>query len=155
MGYTHYWGIDDESMVEVNVLEKRYRKAVLECSKFVKAYNDRLKSIDRYDEGRLSGFTAHCDIGKYDGLKVNGTKEYAHEDFCLPETVTELIDGDFCKTNRKPYDAVVVACLCILNHYLGPYIKINSDGTRDDWLTGYSLVVLLTDIEDIKIPKSI
>jgi hypothetical protein len=34
--------------------------------------------------------------------------EYAHEDFYFKHTSVEF---DFCKTNQKPYDTLVVACL--------------------------------------------
>jgi hypothetical protein len=34
----------------------------------------------------------------------------------------------FCKTARKPYDVVVVACLLVAKHHLGAEVELASDG---------------------------
>ena len=42
-----------------------------------------------------------------------------------------------CKTERKPYDAIVVACLLVAKHHLGAAIEVSSDGNwEDEWLNG-------------------
>jgi len=76
-------------------------------------------------------------VGKYRGISLNGTKEFGHESFNLPEFFSA--GSDFCKTARKPYDTVVVACLIVLKHYLGDNVRVASDGDSEDWDSGLFL----------------
>lgn len=61
----------------------------------------------------------------------NGVGELAHEAFVIEKKGTD----DFCKTARKPYDLLVVACLIaawqILNYRFSSD-GFNQDGTCDD-----------------------
>jgi hypothetical protein len=150
MGYTHYWEFRIPKRTESRKTEDLYQKAVLECSRIVKAYY----AVN----GGLSGFTAHTPLGAYGGLKVNGKGEEAHEDFTLREHYKQNLEDDawgFCKTARKPYDIVVVACLIVLKHRLGNLIDVSSDGYVDDWEEGLRLAKNILKLKGLSIPKSI
>jgi hypothetical protein len=45
----------------------------------------------------------------------------------------------FCKTNRKPYDTAVVACLIFIANMNKKIMKITSNGSIADWHDGYHL----------------
>jgi len=45
----------------------------------------------------------------------------------------------FCKTNRKPYDDSVVACLIFIVNMNKKIMKVSSDGRVADWHNGYHL----------------
>ncbi len=57
----------------------------------------------------------------------------AHETFWLPKSDT---DFNFCKTARKPYDLIVTAALCAVNHRAPHAFRIGSDGDIEDWQDG-------------------
>ena len=151
MGYTHYWDFKNINRKEI---EETYQNALSQCEKIVQGYNLHMKLIDFRHPNRLSGFTAHSPTGKYKGLKVNGTRDLAHEHFILRETYS-LNERDFCKTARKPYDVVVVACLIVLKHYLEDYISVESDGNVSDWYDGLNLAKDITKLKGLTIPKTI
>jgi len=51
---------------------------------------------------------------------------------------------DFCKTDRKPYDLAVTACLIRMTHHqLDRACTVSSDGNSNDWAPGLALVVRL------------
>ena len=141
MDYTHYWEFTKPKGIKVEVLEAKYKQAILECSKVALYYNSDMLKILR-PENRLSGFSAHCKLGKYGGFKINGKGDMAHEDFTLREHYMQNIGQDnfnFCKTAHKPYDIVVVAALAILKYRLGEAIQVSSDGDNSDWNAGVAL----------------
>jgi hypothetical protein len=152
MGYTHYWGFKN---INCKTNQVRYEEALSQCEKIVQGYNLHVKLRDFKHPNRLSGWTAHCETGKYKSIKVNGTKDLAHEDFYLDQDLAENRESDFCKTARKPYDVVVVACLVVLKRYLGDDIEIDSDGYQSDWIEGLNLAKDITKIKGLKIPESI
>ena len=47
--------------------------------------------------------------------------------------------GSFCKTARKPYDVLAVACILVAKKHLGTEFKFSSDGDMDDWKDGIEL----------------
>lgn len=160
MGYTHYFTFKNKTKTKLaaDLLEKKYQLAIKKCNKVIKYYQE-----IAFDYERLSGYSAHCKPGQYGGIKVNGKGNNSHEDFILREHFTdnfkqygfhgEYNDGfHFCKTARKPYDGVVVACLIILKHYLGPFIEIGSDGEYEDWISGLELAKLATGLKRLEIP---
>lgn len=145
MGYTHYWTIELAENEEK--AEEAYSKAILACQRFIVSYNMVIKTQDRSHPARLAGFSAHCMPGKYKGLNVNGTKELGHETFYFEESYKKALGFNFCKTNRKPYDTVVVGCLAIMKHFLGDVIDVSSDGDKDDWAYGIRTVNKLLNKE--------
>ena len=58
----------------------------------------------------------------------------------------------FCKTNRKPYDASVVACLIFIVNMDKNIMKIRSDGRVSDWHEGYHLCKAVYPHMDFTIP---
>jgi len=155
MGYTHYYQVNKKAIQgNTEKLEAKYQLALKKCQAIAKAYNSELKAIDVKHPNRLSGYTVHSKPGQYGGLFINGTGEHAHEDFCLREHLKENA-SEFCKTAHKPYDQVVVACLIVLKHYLGPAFEVNSDGDACDWKDGLSLAKQVTKLKTLKVPKSI
>jgi hypothetical protein len=133
MGYTHYWTCEKKGD------EKVYQRAIKLCRKVAWTYNQEATGAER-----LSGYAAHCKPGTYGGLKVNGKQDMAHEDFCLREHWSENAGFNFCKTARKPYDVVVVACLAILKYYMGDSIKVDSDGDLAELQDGIRLAEKIT-----------
>ncbi len=146
MGYTHRWSFSS-NRGKTAQMETKYQTAIAKCAKVVRAYSAEF--------GGLSGYTAHDKSGRYGGLKVNGSREYSHEDFCMREHLSENESSGFCKTAQKPYDTVVVACLIILAHYLGDSISVSSDGSVSDWADGLTLVQKVLGLKRIRIPVSI
>jgi len=66
------------------------------------------------------------------GILYNGIGDNAHETFAL-----KRLKGGFdsCKTNRKPYDLAVTACLCYVASVTGTH-RVTSDGQGSDFLAG-------------------
>jgi hypothetical protein len=131
MGYTHYWQFNKIKGITATELEKRYQQAMRDCHRVIKAYQSYAIGCDR-----LSGYSAHTSVGQYGGIYINGKQDNAHEPFIMREHFNQNESGGFCKTARKPYDLVVVACLSILKYRLGDSIKIGSDGGMMDWAEG-------------------
>jgi hypothetical protein len=129
MGYTHYFRKENRLNLSAKEAEKRYQRAIKHCQILVRDYQLRTNS--------LSGYTAHTTPGLYGGVKVNGKGDLGHEDFVLREHYSQNDSFNFCKTAQKPYDAVVVACLIILDFY--GLFRVSSDGSPHDWLDGLEL----------------
>ena len=125
MGHTHYFCFRTEKG-KAKELELTYQRAVKDCQRIIKRYY----AIN----GGLSGYTAHTTIGQYGGLCVNGKGSEGCEEFSLPEHFSQAVNMgfQFCKTNRRPYDLVVSACLAVLKHRLGDNIDVSSDGHFND-----------------------
>lgn len=151
MGYTHYYSLKEKT--QTRELQELYNKAIRQCARIAKNYNSELKKEDPKHIGRLSGYTVHTKTGHYLGLNVNGTKEYSHETFSFPENYSKF--DDFCKTARKPYDTVVVACLITLKYYLGDLLQVESDGNSKDWEEGLLLAKKVLRIKNLVIPSTI
>lgn len=65
--------------------------------------------------------------------------DVCHETFCLSRLDLTF---QFCKTDRKPYDTVVVACLVaaqVIALEASFSLKLGSDGDEDDWRDGFAL----------------
>jgi hypothetical protein len=164
MGYTHYWTFKQPKRGAAAKTEAAYQLAIKACQTLIRGYNAELKQLNAAHEARLSGFTAHTKIGQYGGLKFNGTGELSHEDFSAREHFKQNLESrpysvqdgfNFCKTARKPYDKVVVACLIVLKHYLGAQIEVSSDGESSDWVAGLQLAQRLLKLKRLKVPDTI
>jgi len=140
MGYTHYWTFKPAARGEASQVEAAYQTAVRDCQRIILAYQK--------ENGGLSGYSAHTKLGQYGGIKLNGKGDDGHEDFFLREHFSQNLDQvyglggggfNFCKTAQKPYDVVVVACLCVLAYRLGDNVKVSSDGSVSDWAEGLEL----------------
>jgi hypothetical protein len=122
MGYTVQWGRVGD------VDEAAYAAALKDIAKIVKN-QAKMLSGPFGEEGTLPKTTS--------GIAFNGVGDDSHETFSLPKTAKQL-DRDFCKTNRKPYTAVVMAALARLAEVAG--IKVSSDGSvAEEWTDGVAL----------------
>ena len=64
----------------------------------------------------------------FDRIGFNGRRDDAHEPFIFPGEP----GFNFCKTEAKPYDEVVVACLFVArDHFPASQLEIASDGQDD------------------------
>ena len=70
-------------------------------------------------------------------INLNGVGEDGHETFRLTRHPD---DFDFCKTARKPYDAVVTAILIAAARHGKDAIQVSSDGSPKEWKPGLTLV---------------
>ena len=138
MGYTHYF---EFSKIKGNAQKNEisYQRAILDCQKVIKYYSKKY--------GGLSGYSAHTKLGQYGGILVNGKGSDAHEDFALREHFNQNESFNFCKTARKEYDTVIVACLTILKHRLSSAIDVSSDGNTDEWSDGVALAKKVTKLK--------
>ena len=71
-------------------------------------------------------------------VDLNGIGDDAHEPFVFPGE----LGFNFCKTEVKPYDAVVTACLLVArDHFPQSVLSISSDGSwsQGDWDEGKKL----------------
>lgn len=107
MGYTNYWQFDLKTLKKHKKRnEEKYQAAIIECQKAVRYIKENIVN--------LSGYSAHCDIGKYGGINLNGVQSDGHETFVLRESLFDNEEFEFCKTARKEYDIAVKVCLLIM-----------------------------------------
>lgn len=74
-------------------------------------------------------------------VEFNGVGDDHLETFRITRRKPSSISDNFVKTNRNPYDVVVVATLCLLNDHFPGHYEITTDGDPSDWEKGYSLAV--------------
>jgi len=124
MGYTHYW-----------TKQKNWPAAKVSA-----AIQDMAEVIRRCELPLADG---HGEPGTEpiigpDFIAFNGVGELPYETFLFPGFGSPPNpDFAFCKTEPKPYDAIVVACLLVAKHHLGAAIEVSSDGDwEDEWFTG-------------------
>lgn len=148
MGFTHYYGFNvRKGNAEKN--EKLYQQAIKDCHKVILAWQREHKGT----ECSLSGYSAHTKLGLYGGIRVNGKGKYSCEDFTLREHLKQN-DSEFCKTARRPYDTVVVACLAIMKFHLKDMFDVGSDGDYHDFVAGvnYANKVLRRTKNKVNVP---
>lgn len=83
-------------------------------------------------------------------VRFNGGGEEGHETFLIYRQTAKFDsclssgrDGAIfscCKTNNKPYDNYVVACLILAKMHFGNDFRITSDGDITEWESGRILV---------------
>lgn len=128
MGYTHFWHLNKKGN------QKNYNSALKDIKAIIQSKKDIL--ADGSGEKDSKPETKKC-------ISFNGIEEESHETFFIPNKLAEL-EGDgfvfqFCKTARKEYDSVVVACITVLKHHLGDDVKVSSDGDPDELQAGCDL----------------
>ncbi len=136
MGYTHYWSI------AANVNKKAYAAALKDCRAIVRATESVLAN-GTGENGTKPKYTS--------GLTFNGIEGDSHETFYLPSAPESNVD-DFCKTAAKPYDRIVVACLCRLAEVSG--VRVSSDGRQYEWETGREIAETVL-MRKVQIPPSL
>lgn len=116
MGYTHYWTdrgqgheIPPEAVTLIRkITEEAHRQGLIQRE---------------HDDPRPPIVTAR-------EVRFNGVGEEGHETFCFMPGEQSFC---FCKTARKPYDAIVMRVLLVLGYHR-PGLEIRSDGAfHDEW----------------------
>ena len=133
MGYTHYWGF------ETDVTNRKYQAALRDCRKIIKASPVPLGN--GHGEGKPV---------LRNGFSINGLGGDSFETFAFDSTPDS--ENWFCKTGRREYDVVVVACLCTLKLHLGDECRVTSDGDPHEWEAGRELASKVLG-QEIKIPQ--
>jgi hypothetical protein len=121
MGYTHYWH-------RTKVEDQKKWDALVEFTRMAISVSAvEIHGSDGYGDPDLTK----------DLIRFNGkSPELYHETFLMSRNPRDDVP-DFCKTNRKPYDVVVVAVLMEAER-LG-FLKMSSDGGEDDLVDGHNL----------------
>ncbi len=110
MGYTHYW------TPKSNIAATNWKKYCTAARKIIAGFDGKICGGDGAGKPEINA----------DHIWLNGCAEdeHDHETFIV---VREGGEWDFCKTARKPYDAVVVALLMV-GKRMGIIESWSSDG---------------------------
>lgn len=157
MGYTHYYyqkrdltdaefeGFSSDVSAILAALPKTSRA-------FDQAYGfggfECMAGFGKDEQAGVPLAVAHDDPARpivgADSVHFNGAgyPDADHESFVIDKKVDtssftwaeEKMAFDCCKTARKPYDAVVCACLLALKSRAPSAFKISSDGNAGDWV---------------------
>jgi len=134
MGYTHYWHVRPETDAAKLDVARSEMQRVVETA---------IQS--GYD---LAGPTGEPDteLGEIqERWGFNGVGDDSYEAFLWPPDPSAGIDEEgywfaFCKTNWRPYDAVVIPCLLVAKDQLGDEIRIGTDAESPEaWEPGEAL----------------
>jgi hypothetical protein len=121
VGYTHYW-----ELTKISKHSTRHTAVIRDMVKIVKNSPVPLAGGDG---------TGKPGVSKTEIVFNGKAPDEDHETFWFPGE-----DGfNFCKTARKPYDIVVVACLAAAKDVYGSEIKVSSDGDAAEWADGVAL----------------
>ena len=142
MGYAHYWDRRNET-----VTTEQWNSFTDDVRKIFKKHADILC--------RESSMKDRVPVVDDTEVRFNGKEGYEtcliQRDFHQVEWRSETdLSFNFCKTAHKPYDAVVVAVLSCLRHYMGDVFIIDSDGD-DKTFPAYEDLVSIYEFE----PKQI
>lgn len=119
----------------------KYKNALQDCKQIIfKACEDLDLAIE---------------LGPSRGIFFNGVDEDGHEPFILERQLDQNNPFNFCKTNQKPYDKVVTACLIVLSFYMEDLVQISSSGNVDDWQEGLELARSVLPKDHLEIPPKI
>lgn len=121
MGYTHYYEVVKPLTKEVLADISEKTKKIVELAK----EDDIVICNGMGEEGSEPTMTSTY-------ISLNGC-ETSEEDLSHETFILTLEDRgfQFCKTNRKPYDAVVISILKYCKDNYSEYFKIYSDGGKD------------------------
>jgi len=122
MGYTIYW-----RLAGISQHSARRTAAIRDMAKIVKHSPVPLAGWDGTGKPEI----------KKTSIVFNGKQPNDYETFTFPGED----DFNFCKTERKPYDLIVKACLAVASDVFGNDIKVSSDGgtNPEDWADGVAL----------------
>lgn len=140
MGYTHYWTqprpLTEQEMGDIGGVVRRVIAAAQKPMHLSDSYADLANLKICGGEGKGAP-----EINK-SRIMLNGAgPDLDHETFAIEATPTSG-SWSFCKTARKPYDIVVVACLTLLAADYG--WEVSSDGDVPDWEDGVKLLETAT-----------
>ncbi|WP_321416782.1 hypothetical protein [uncultured Methanomethylovorans sp.] len=130
MGFSHYWTIIGE-------LDRR---------KF-KVYSEQVKQIVESTNVVLSGEDPF-EMEPLVTEKIITINGFAYNS-CEPFTIKPNHAGMFsCKTRKKHYDKVVVACLFLLREMFPEQIILGTDGNHNDLTAGLDLAATVGSITE-------
>lgn len=137
MGYTRYFKLKGKLDTEkFNIYSKTCQSVCEEIQK---------------EEGYVlvgqSGEEGTDPIFEDDTIAFNGCNELSHEDFFISPNCGSF---NFTKTNRKPYDSSVCACLILAKNFFGNNIEVSSDGDNGDEKIN---LIISKHLRDIKIEE--
>lgn len=126
MGYTHYW------LPKVHT-KKQWDKFTATCKKLHDNLPEKTDSAGGYYDNEpleIAGGNGDSNpIFSANMVDFNGRGELSHETFRIYGDPNKN-SWDFCKTSRKPYDLLVVACLIAAYQILD--FRFSSDGFNSD-----------------------
>lgn len=138
MGYTHYWYRPKEIPKDAWTA---WTKDIKRLTAVFLGQSDRTYRVaQEHDNNPWQAPTVTASQVRFNGYP----REQGHETFHVERVYKDQYgrgpkpDGTFfafCKTARKPYDDLVVACLVALKHHF-PEVIVSSDGEDKDWRTG-------------------
>jgi hypothetical protein len=117
MGYTRYYEVYQK--IDESEFEKFTNDCKVVCEEVTNKFGHGLAGWDGTGEPEF----------EKDGVLFNGIGDNSHETFGISKDTTGF---QFTKTNRKPYDRHVLACLLLAKQYYGDKIRVSSDGDNDD-----------------------
>lgn len=124
MGYTNYFKPTRK------VTEQEFKQFVSACKKLYKNLPMKTNMAGGYHEDDLLEIAGGNGMGKPEFKSThvcfNGKGELSHETFFIER---ESEKWDFCKTARKPYDLLVVACLIAATQFID--YRFSSNGFYD------------------------
>ena len=143
MGYTHYTCRPVKNAGSAYF----YGKLALDAKKlcdYANANGIRIRNGEGVGEPEFTEFSFSIN-GDAEAFSDDG-RDLAHETFYWAGIPTHPNhrEGEpeffsFCKTNYKPYDAVITAILIRAKHIYGSCVSISSDGNWQDWQAGREL----------------
>lgn len=163
MGYTHYWNHTKPFTEPEWQTVKDAFKAIVEVAD--------LRRIDLSIDNSTP-MSAHQRINaawvmkgdRGEDIYINGAESGAHETFVIHKEAVEKESWqdedsagfDFCKTNQKPYDAIITAMLIWLESTYPNHFSVSSDGEKDDWMDGMDVLIhAFGDNSEFDFPKSL
>lgn len=137
MGFTHYWKPGKKNTTVPTARIDAANQAI----KIILSEHKDILANGSGDEGTQPEEEAGH-------LYYNGIGDEAHETMVVHTDPAGLPAFSFCKTARKEYDKVVVACLATLAYHWGDAIDISSDGDPDDWQEGFTIAAKHIEASD-------
>ena len=124
MGYTHYWSLKRD------IAPLTWAQICLDTTAICVVSSVPIKRDPLlYPEGIIT----------IDGVEDDeGPEAFRFEQHIRPEQFDQKYNRhfDYCKTDRRPYDALVGAILITAKYWLGDNILISSDGLWREWEQG-------------------
>jgi hypothetical protein len=117
MGYTRYYRV--EGKIDPIKFKDYSKDCKMVCEEITKQSGHGIAGWNGEGEPRFED----------EGISFNGIGDLSHETFGLGPQTSGF---NFTKTQRKPYDKHVLACLILAKEYFGDNIKVSSDGDNDD-----------------------
>jgi hypothetical protein len=152
MGYTHYW------YQKRDLTESEWISVVYNVGVIVTTAKRRGISLCNGvgEKGTEPSFNVEEIMFNGDESKGEDHETMVINRKCPPKEPWQRRRGfGFCKTARKPYDAVVVAVLIFLDT-LGAH-EISSDGEAEEWVDGLDLAreALPSMVEKLRVPEQV